>query len=512
MCGFFASNDPLLNANHLEKLDFRIGFRGPDWRSGLVYHKGWNLYHARLSIIAPDERFAQPYITPSGSVLVFNGEILNFADLAEKYQIPSLGSDTQVLSALLDLPYFDLNELEGFFALAFIDACGRMKYCARDRFGVKPLFFHRRDGYISISSEASALSDIFDLGFSNSALDEYRVFRAPIFVSSYFNEVEAIKPGSCLITGTFFESLDYVTQKYQPIQEILPMLEDAIKQSVESRMISDVPVGLLYSGGIDSNLVDIYTGQSLHRFTGGFDGDYDLDFLSSNLDGRSTALVVTEDNFKARMAAMIKLRKEPLSVPNEVILSFLAEEWAKKGGKVMLSGEAADELFAGYDRVFSMALATDTLTANVFLDAYAYLPVTEIPQSIKEKVQTFFDRLGELSSFEKVRQFFVKYHLPVLFRRLDFALMFAGVEGREPLAAFPIFKLAMKIEPRDLFEQNLGKFPLRSIAARYFGDDFAFTAKSGFPVDIRRIFTGEPAEGRLDNYKVWISQNLGRLS
>lgn len=511
MCGFFASNDPAVTREHLPVLEHRIGFRGPDGQSGLVHHQKWILYHARLSIIGLESQFSQPYFTTSGSALVFNGEILNFEALASKHNIQSLGSDTQVLSQLLEIPNFDLNELEGFFAFAFINSEGELQSCSRDRFGVKPLFVHRRSGYITISSEASAISDIFGLSHSYSALEEFEVFRAPIFTGSYFEETDAVTPGSCLVNGKFFDSLDYVADAYLLDSEIPAKLIECVTNSVESRMVSDAPVGLLYSGGIDSNILDVFTEKSLPRFTGGFTGDYDLEFLKQRIDARSHVLEVSDADFAMRMVDMIELRKEPLSVPNEVTLSFLAQMWAKRGGKVLLSGEAADEFFGGYDRIYSWALNTSEFDSKKFLDAYAYCEYEEIGTNIRVKTEEFFDELGNISPFEKVRQFFLKKHLPVLFRRLDFALMYSGVEGREPFASFDLFKLSSQIDPHSLFGRGLGKFPLRTLAAQYLGQEFAFEPKTGFPVDVARIFTGTPAKGRLDNYKIWSEKNKEAL-
>ena len=110
-------------------------------------------------------------------------------------------------------------------------------------------------------------------------------------------------------------------------------------------MISDVPVGLLYSGGIDSNIINQYSSVELNRYTGGFPGDYDMEF-AKNSTAKSNIIKVNRDEFIDRFNSMIEIRKEPLSVPNEIILSFLAGAWSKTGGKVLLSGEAADELFA----------------------------------------------------------------------------------------------------------------------------------------------------------------------
>ena len=268
-----------------------------------------------------------------------------------------------------------------------------------------------------------------------------------------------------------------------PFTKVLEKLDTSITNSIESRMISDVPVALLYSGGIDSNLINEYTNSSLTRFTGGFVGDYDVKYAN---EGSSFSNIITVSNseFIERFESMINLRKEPLSVPNEVILSFLAESWSEIGGKVLLSGEAADEFFAGYDKIYYWALEKDLFDVREFLDLYAYVKI------------------------EMVRQFFIKIHLPVLFRRLDFALMYSGVEGREPLASYEMFKVAMRINPKHLFKESLGKYPLRLIISKYLGDNFAYTPKVGFPIDLGKIFDSKNIPSRYENYNVWCNENL----
>ena len=515
MCGFFASNDPRIQLNSLNVINERLAFRGPDGQSGLIFHGDWKLYHSRLSIIAPREEFSQPFFSVDGNVLVFNGEILNFRELLDKYKLKATDSDTEALNELLSVDGFDLNELEGFYAFVRINSNGALTHCARDRFGVKPLFIYSRDGFFTAASEASVISDLFDLTYDDESLEEFRVFRAPVFQGSYFEEVTSVIPGTCIVNGTFFDPLAYFKCDYMDGTEVNNCLEEVISKSIKSRLISDVPVGLLFSGGIDSNLLNTVSKVRLQKFTGGFSGDYDLEVVRNmNLEtGDNTILIeVSDEKFRERFFEMTKLRKEPLSVPNEVILSFLAEEWARSGGKVLISGEAADEFFAGYDRIFGWAASAKTFDVEKFLEFYCYVPRNEIPERVVDKVRSFFRPIEHLGPFEMVRYFFVKKHLPILFRRLDFALMFSGIEGREPLASLDLFQLALKCSPDDLFRGPLGKLPLRLLAKEKLSEDFAFASKVGFPVDLGLVFRGTPSAGRHENYSIWCEENLGAIN
>ena len=512
MCGFFVTNDSLVNDSYLPVLNNRLSFRGPDFQSKLVRHGEWSLYHSRLSIIATESTYAQPYFTESGGVLVFNGEILNYKELSIKYGISDAKSDTSVLSILLEINSFNLNEIEGFFAFVFIDKNHKLIHCARDRFGVKPLVYYKDNKKISICSEASVLSDIYNLPYDNMALDEYKAFRAPIFSGSYFKGVNVIDPGCCLITGCYFDSLSFIPESFGKLDNLLLEVRPAIARSIDSRLIADVPVGLLFSGGIDSNLIKHCNKTDFECFTGGFKGDYDISYVDSIGSIKSNLLEITNEQFVRRFNDMVKLRKEPLSVPNEVVLSLLAEKWEEKGGKVLLSGEAADELFAGYDRIYGWALNAEYFDLDMFLRFYAYSAPELISEDIKMSLMEFFNDLKSLSVFEMVRQFFVKKHLPVLFRRLDFSLMYSGIEGREPLASIELYKLALKFNPTDLFKNSVGKYPLRYVATNLINKEFAFRSKVGFPVDLKEVFYGVSSHNRIENYSVWCDKNLEKIS
>ena len=351
--------------------------------------------------------------------------------------------------------------LEGFFSFVYIDRFGSLRNVARDKFGVKPLVYFNIKDTISISSEASILSDLYKLDYNKLALEEYKVFRGPIFSGSYFNNVQSVTPGSCLVTGQYFDSTSKIAQSYKKIDELMPALKEEISNSVESRLVSDVPVGLLFSSGIDSNLINRSSNEVFQCFTGGFHGDYDLDFAKNLSLKEVNTFTIDKDDFIERFKNMKELRKEPISLPNEVVLSILAEKWRDMGGRVLLSGEAADEFFAGYDNIYFWALRNKSFTVEEFLDRYAYVSSEKVCEDIKESLKEFFSTLRGLSSFEKVRQFFVKKHLPLLFRRLDFSLMYSGIEGREPLASSGMYDLAMNFNPKDLFFKSRGKFPLR---------------------------------------------------
>lgn len=504
MCGFFISNDTRVTKADEAIIEERLRFRGPDYSSGLMIHGDWKVYHSRLSIIDLNAASNQPCFDDAGGVLVFNGEILNYQELGQKYFNKTFQSDTKVLSELIVHGYLELDELDGFFAFVYVDAGGSLVHACRDKFGVKPLFVHESEFGTSFSSEPSVLKSLFDLQVNQGAIDEYYCARAPIFSGSYFNGVSSIEPGACLVKGQYFSSLEHLEQ-YRNTE--LEDLEAALRKGVDSRLVADAEVGLLLSRGVDSNLI-CNLAQFDKLYSIGFEGDKDISYLQSQSIENLTIHECTADEYRKSFEYLLQLRQEPMSVPNEVLLYKIADIAANDGVKVLLSGEGADEFFGGYDRVFSWASEIETFDLGEFLERYCYVP-PEAGSSVYQKFENLFDELSQLRPFEKVRYFFIRYHMPVLFRRLDFALMAAGVEGREPIANAHVFSVAMNYCHQQLMANALGKIPLREVIAKFKGREFAYEKKVGFPVNLKAIFDNPES---LSSYDLWFRENLKVLS
>ncbi len=502
MCGFFISNSKEMDSFSEISIEKHLRFRGPDGSSGLIIQNGWASYHSRLSIVDLSSGVNQPVINHDKSQLVFNGEILNFKDLGYKYFNKSYKSDTYLLNDLIVNDYLDLVELDGFFAFVFIDSNGKLKHACRDKFGVKPLFYYEDNNGISFSSEPNILKHFFSTKVNPKAIKEYKAFRAPIFSGSFFKGIKQIEPGNCYIKGEYFSAeKELYTDDLQSKSK--NSLTQAIEKGVSSRCVSDAPIGLLLSKGVDSNLIR-FSGDFNKLYTVGFDGDEDIEYLIKENIPNLKAFKVNEEQFRVAFQNLLKLRQEPLSVPNEVLLYLIASEAKKDGIKVLLSGEGADEFFGGYDRIFTWASKISQFDLDSFLKLYSYEPVSK-NNFLYRYIKKIFQECSISDPFELVRWFFIRFHMPVLFRRLDFALMAAGVEGREPLANHHIFDICKSMAAKDLMINDLGKKPLREILALHMGREFAFESKVGFPVDLTKIFNNP--EGK-SSYELWFSKNL----
>lgn len=501
MCGIFITNSLLVTDEHVDTINQTIGFRGPDGNSGLVSNGEWKSYHSRLSIINITPGTNQPVINKDKSQLVFNGEILNYKELGFKYFGKEYVSDTFLLNDLLMTKKIKLNELDGFYSFVFINGEGIIEYACRDKFGVKPLFYYEEDGKIAFSSEPSTLAQIFECTINEEAVEEYLHFRAPVFQGAFHNGVKQIEPGSCFVTGNYFNVEDELNCKKESVS--LDCIENSLIDGIESRSVSDAPIGLLLSKGIDSNLIRQYSKVSQY-YTVGFAGDADFEYLKTlNLEN----LTLHETNDKEFLNAfeyLLELRQEPMSVPNEVLLYIIAAKAKGDGIKVLLSGEGADEFFGGYDRIFTWASEVKKFDISKFLELYAYKNCANNEKIVK-KINNLFEKVSIKCPFEMVRWFFIRYHMPILFRRLDFALMAAGVEGREPIANEHLFKWCKKLTNTELMVSGLGKRPLRELLKKHMGHNFAYEEKVGFPVDLTKVFEN-PKE--ITSYELWFEKNL----
>lgn len=506
MCGFFVSNFDFDDHKLLPLLERHLSFRGPDWQSGIIRNRDWISYHARLSIIDLTAEANQPLFNEDGSQLLFNGEILNFRQLGLQYFSKEYSSDTHLLNDLIRNDFLYLEELDGFFSFVFIDCNGQIRHACRDPFGVKPLYAHIGDnGKYTICSEPIVIAKAHCLQINKKAVEEYKVFRAPIFQGSFYNDLMQIEPGSCLMNGSYFDPLDAIQAKARSNRSnpLTGSLEKALIAGIESRTVADCPVGLLLSKGVDSNLIR-HLGAFDHLFSIGFSGDEDFNYIKQQHFDDLTLVEVSPQEFRDTFDHLLWLRGEPLSVPNEVLLYLIAKQAKQRGVKVLLSGEGADEFFGGYDRIFTWAKGAERFCLESFIDLYAYDEIS-VGSEVYDTLNEIFSDKYTMSPFELVRWFFIKFHLPVLFRRLDFALMAAGVEGREPIANKHLFYECLNYDSNSLMKGNLGKIPLRDVLANYAGKSFSYEKKVGFPVDIKSIFTDVTDR---DSYQIWFSKNM----
>lgn len=347
-----------------------IRHRGPD-ASNVYCEQGVGLGHQRLSIIDLTDAANQPMSDPTGQVvLVFNGEIYNYRDL--RSTLLSRGhklqtnSDTEVLLHMY-LEYGEkcLSHLDGMFAFAVWDKRERTLFIARDRLGIKPLYYRINDGTIIFASEIKALLalDKTPPRIDRQALHDYLTFRYTIAPHTMFDGIVKLPPAHSLlfsekgVTIEQYWAADYRKTEVMTDDEWIVSLKRRVAEAVRSHLVSDVPVGVLLSGGLDSSIMAAVMQAELSNpiktFSVAFaeGGLYDerpfARKVARHLRTDHHEICISVKEFIDALPAFIWHMDEPVADPASIPLYYVAQ-LAARHVKVVLSGEGSDELLGGY--------------------------------------------------------------------------------------------------------------------------------------------------------------------
>ena len=374
MCGIngiFHLNNTQVDSNQLIKMRNILEHRGPD-DSGIYIDKSIGLGHRRLSIIDTSTAGHQPFVSDNGRyIIVFNGEIYNYQsfypELKSKGIALKSGSDTEVLLKLYELYGMEmLDRLNGMFAFAIWDTLEKKLTLCRDRMGVKPLYYCIYKSTLYFASEQKALFAAgVPIGISENGMEEYIFNRFNAGEETLFNHVKKLLPGHHMVIDedgktktTRWWNLKEQIQNHSKIVDPKKWFEETFFESVRLRMVSDVPVGVLLSGGLDScsilsalyhqNFKNIETfnisfSEEEHNEYGlakNISDEYGYNFNHTKLENESLYQNVIDSSY---------FQDEPIMHLNEPHLLAIAK-LAKPKVKVLLSGEGADELMGGYVR------------------------------------------------------------------------------------------------------------------------------------------------------------------
>ena len=389
-------NGDAVDRGVLEEMSAALIHRGPD-SEGVFVDNGTGLAARRLAIIDL-ETGDQPLSNEDGSVTVVqNGEIYNYrelrSELVDKGHSFRTQGDTEVLAHLYEEhgPEF-AERLRGMFAIAVWDARRKRLVLARDRFGIKPLYYRLTADSLSFASELKAL--VRQPGFSREidqeALEAFLAFSFVPAPLSIFRDVRKLPPGSVLVWQAD-QGSDVTIERYarprpapkselrtEGEEELAEELRERLRDSVRAHLIADVPVGVLLSGGIDSCMLAALASEAagqVSTFTIGFD--------EREFDERAMARIVAErfgtdhhellvsPDAAELMPALAEAFDEPFA-DSSAIPTYLVSELARRHVKVALSGEGGDELFGGYNYYAGHALARRLAPA-----AWALRPLVE---------------------------------------------------------------------------------------------------------------------------------------
>ncbi|MGZ5084965.1 MAG: asparagine synthase (glutamine-hydrolyzing), partial [Usitatibacter sp.] len=350
-----------------------LKLRGPD-DSGVWVRPGARvaLGHTRLSILDLSPLGHQPMRSTDGALtMVFNGEVYNFAIVRAElealgHRFRSSGDSEVVLAALQEWGVQAVDKFVGMFAIAVWNERERRLMLLRDRMGVKPLYYAWNGSALWFGSELKALRafDAWRPEIDRDALGQYLQYGYVGAPRSIYRNVHKLLPGHWLELGEVGEP---VARQYwtavtseDPLEgseeELERRLETLLVEACRYRMVSDVPVGIFLSGGVDSSLVAAllqrYGGGEVRTFTIGFDDPrYDESAharkVARHLGTRHTERIVTAKDMLGVMSQWAELFDEPFGDQSGVP-TFLVSKMAREHVKVALSADGGDELFSGY--------------------------------------------------------------------------------------------------------------------------------------------------------------------
>lgn len=383
MCGIvglISSNGDEISETKLKEMTDALAHRGPDGDGIWVSQdKQIGLGHRRLSIIDVSDNGRQPMLSASGRYMTsYNGEIYNFLILKKELEalghVFKGGSDTEVLLASFDQWGIEgaLKRIDGMFVIAVADQKTSSLHLARDRVGIKPLYYSlQRNGFIFASELRPLIKFCGELPpISRQGLNEF--FRlgyvpAPL---SIFEGISKLEPGQHLVFAngqiksiSSYWSIDAVVESglekpFSSDEEALDALETQLDESIKRQMISDVPLGAFLSGGIDSSIVTAFmqkhSSKPVKTFSIGFnEGTYNeavhAAAVAKHLNTDHHELYVTDNDAIDVVPHISDIYDEPFADISQ-IPTFIVSKLARSQVTVALSGDGGDELFGGYNR------------------------------------------------------------------------------------------------------------------------------------------------------------------
>jgi len=375
ICGFIIKNTAGTKdcRGTLAKMTNILAHRGPDSDGHYFVDTdkvSIGLGHRRLSIIDLSEKANQPMGNEENSVLVvFNGEIYNYGELTkelkEKGHTFRSNSDTEVIVHLYeDMEEQCVNKLDGMFAFALWDKKRQRLFMARDRMGIKPLFYVFKGDNFYFSSEIKALLLLEEVSrqLDSKALDFYFTYGYIPGSRTIFQDIKKLPPASFLtyeskeLSVKPYWSIQYLPKNNLPENELIEKLIETFSRAVKRHLVSDVPLGAFLSGGLDSSIVVALMNKigekSIDTFSIGFNSSEkdELDYAAAvaNRYGTNHHEFKVKPEMTQILPELIWHLDEPF-FDNSIIPTFYISKLTREKVKVALSGDGGDEIFGGYE-------------------------------------------------------------------------------------------------------------------------------------------------------------------
>jgi len=525
--------------------------RGPDAQT--IWHDDRvALLHTRLAI-QDVAHGVQPFHYQNYSI-IFNGEIYNHIELRKllsEFTFKTTSDTETLLYLFIKYQHNMYDFIDGMFAFAIYDKNNHKIILARDRAGKKPIYYYHNNNRFIFASELNAIKSVCQLSISNNVISSY--LRAGFIWTPYtaYSDVYKLEAGSYLVVDidtlniqkhTYFNILNLYDSKNSQIvnlQDALVKLESKFEKSVADRITaSDVEVGVFLSGGIDSNLIAAFSAKikpNIKTFTVKFDGLYDESPLA-----KLTAQKYQTDHIELSISTNLKNDIEKILcsygepfMDSSAIPSYYVSREASKYVKVVLAGDGADELFAGYRRyvparyslnsyarlfsVFLRYFPKPTHKQSIYNYFYRLLTMsnktgldhylsgtTDVFEdaiviqnnSITRELEHFIQSILTDSTLSSLNKMLYADYSAILFCdllvKMDIASMANSLEVRSPFLSKYMLEFAPSLSDHFKINKFKTKYLLRKLAERYLPKELINQPKRGFEVPLRQ----------------WVDQNL----
>jgi len=500
-----------------------IRHRGPD-DQGEWFGTHVGLGFARLSILDLSMAGHQPMTSPDGRyVIVYNGEAYNFKELRTELEASgeafSTATDTEVVLRLyIKEGEKCLNKINGMFALAVYDTLKDTIFFARDRFGKKPLYLYRFPGGLLFGSEVKALLPFvttlgLDWRLNDALLFEYFLFRYNAGNDTLIHGLEKCPAGSFLEidkegrerSGRYYEleSTDG-SSEISDEADAVEFVAEQLRSSISLRCRSDAPIGVALSGGVDSSLItflmrDVYDSE-IRTYSVVFEQKSDdgrvidespfSDYVAEECGTTHTRVTLTSSMFSDHYLHAAWLNDEPLNYPNSIGIHLLSK-YAAKDVKVLLGGEGADEMFAGYD-FFKDDFGATLKPFVRDVDARSLL----VPPHQNSFRLGLAEHFGTKHINDRISVATRTYLVSIL-NRLDKMSMGASLEFRAPFLDHRVVAASRRLSERlRVNEEQITKAVLKKLAERYMPKSFLYRPKVGFSTPLNHWLRDRTHIGR----------------
>lgn len=482
---FFFDTNTKLNNVTLELIASKLKHRGPDDTQIYTNENAHiSTVFSRLAIQDLSSLANQPFFSSCKKhMIVYNGEIFNVNRLRKKLSKAiniQTNSDTEIL--LLNLIEFGIEEtlnlIDGMFAFIYTNFEKQETYAARDMFGIKPLYFTKNNsGGYSFASEIKALTVNFNFNLNSSLIREFIICGLIDHTQeTFFKQIYKVEPGTYLVIK--YDKLEKKkwlkpneqVHKFESIDEYIETLESTLNRSFIESLISDVPINLMLSSGVDSNLIrSLYRDNGfnlkLHSVSWGNGELSEIDNISLPKDTLNNLKI---HNFTAMQTMDLildsyKIYDEPYTSPFSAVWPKVFKDIKSSYGSVVIDGNGGDELFLGYKKYLNSNfqnfsnLALDGSDISLGFESYF----------IKDPKNLYEANSLDISSLK----------LPRSLRFLDYSSMSAGVEARPIFLTKSIFQMTRHIPVDWMMNHGYTKYPLRKILFDHGFGNLAFQKK-----------------------------------